>query len=125
MTNEILNTCYLALESQDSLKGIVSFSHIIPVALSLILGFFVFFKSKFSYISKIFLSFVLIISIWLIGDYFAWTSDNYNIVYFTWSFLDYTEILFYILGLYFAILSYRKIDISNLNKLFFLLRLPA
>ncbi|OGI94684.1 hypothetical protein A3A03_00125 [Candidatus Nomurabacteria bacterium RIFCSPLOWO2_01_FULL_40_18] len=110
----IINTCY---ETTSSLRVIANYSHIIPVVLALILGSFVFIKTKFDLLSKIFLAFIITFSIWLIGDVIIWTSNNYYLVYAIWSFLLYIEILFYILGLYFAIVFVRKSDINIIYKM--------
>ncbi|KKQ07702.1 MAG: Histidine kinase-, DNA gyrase B-, and [Parcubacteria group bacterium GW2011_GWB1_36_5] len=126
MIEEILNTCLIALEANPNIKIIVGYSHIIPVVLSLILGIFVFIKTKFSLFSKIFIAFIIVFSLWLIGDVIVWTSNDYHLVYATWSFLDYLEIVFYALGLYFALVFVKKSDISILWKIaLFALTLPA
>lgn len=121
-SNIIINTCY---QTQNSLQTIVRFSHIIPIVLSLTLAFFVFFKAKYNLLSKIFLSFVVMFCTWLIGDHIAWSSLNYFFVYSTWSILDYIEILFYVLGLYFAIVFVKQTGISVITRIgLFLLTIP-
>ncbi len=120
--NTILNSCYLGPE----LLTLARYSHIVSIVLSLALGIFVFVKSKFNHLSKIFLSFVGVFSLWLIGDLIAWASIEYNLIYTTWSFLVYLEILFYMLGLYFVATFAKKADISPWAKLsMFLFTLPA
>ena len=121
--NTIINTCY---ETTNSLRVIANYSHLIPVILSLILGIFIFIKSKFNFFSKIFLAFVATFSLWLLGDWIVWTSNNYNVVYATWSFLLYLEIIFFLLGLYFTIVFVRKSDIPFVFKtILFLLTIPV
>ncbi len=119
----ILNTCY---ETTNSLRAVASYSHIVPVVLSIILGFMVLVKSKFNFFSKVFFAFIFSFSLWLIGDYIVWTSNNYALVYAIWSYLLYIEIIFYALGLYFAVVFVRKSDISTPWKiLLFALTIPA
>ncbi len=125
MTNEIFNTCYLSLVSSENLITIVYYSHLIPVILSLILGIFVLVKSKFNHFSLVFFAFIFTFSIWLISDLLAWTAINYVIVYTTWSFLPFIEIIFYIFGVYFALMVVKKSDITNLTKIPFFLILIA
>lgn len=121
--NTIINTCY---ETTNSLRAIASYSHLVPVILSLILGIFVFAKAKHNQFSKIFLAFVISFSLWLIGDFIIWTSNNYYLVYALWAFLLYMEIVFFTLGLYFAIIFVRKTDISFTAKgILLLLTIPA
>ncbi len=126
MTNEILNTCQIAALASPGIRTIAGYSHIVPIALSLILGTFVLIKAKYNFFSKVFFIFTLIFGIWLIGDIIAWTSNSYSLVYTTWAFLDYVEILFYALGLYFTLVFVNKKDISFIFKcVLLLLTLPA
>ena len=110
----IIKTCD---QSFNTLRVIASYSHIVPVILSLTLGLFVSFKAKFNFFSKVFLVFILTFSMWLIGDAIVWTSENYTLIYTTWSFLLYLEIIFYTLGLYFAVVFIKKSDISSKYKI--------
>src|SRR3989344_4278691 len=122
-SNTIINTCY---ETTNSLRVIANYSHIIPVVLSLILGIFVFVKAKFNLFSKVFLVFIVMFSLWLIGYAIIWTTNNYYLVYAIWSFLVYIEVTFYILGFYFATVFVKKSDISTLWKIaLFVLTIPA
>ncbi len=127
MINEIINTCYvLTHTTQTSVRVIASYSHVIPIVLSLLLAIFVLVKAKFNFFSKIFLSFIVVFSAWLLGDLITWVSNNYYLVYATWSFLDYIEIVFYVLGLYFALVFVKKGDIKTFWKIaIFSLTLPA
>ncbi len=119
--NTTINTCYLDPE----VISLAYYSHLIPIVLSLLLAVLIIFKAKFNLFSKIFLSFVVSFCLWLFGDLVAWTSDSYNLIYAAWAPLVYLEIVFFTLGLYFAIVFERKSDIPNWNKiLLFLLTLP-
>ena len=109
----LLNTCFITTEAS---RSIAYYSHLIPVFFTLSLGLLVFFKAKKSILSKIFLAFATTFSLWLIGDLIVWTSNNYYLIYATWSLLDYTEIVFYLLGLYFVAVLVNQSDLSLLNK---------
>lgn len=126
MQNEIINTCFLASQlTQGSIRTIASYSHVIPVILSLLFALFVLIKARSNFFSRVFFIFIFVFSLWLMGDLIAWTSNNYNLVYTTWSFLVYVEIIFYILGLYFIIVFVKKGDLSIFYKLIlFLISLP-
>ncbi|MFA6258059.1 MAG: ATP-binding protein [Candidatus Paceibacterota bacterium] len=126
-TNTIINTCYvLTHTTQGTVRVLASYSHLIPVVLSLILGIFVLIKSKFNLFSKVFLSFIVAFSLWLIGDLITWNLNNYYLVYASWAPLDFLEITFYILGLYFVLVFNDQKDISIFKKiLLFLLIVPA
>jgi len=123
IVNEIINTCYLTTIAS---RPIAFYSHLIPVILSILLALLVFIKSRRTLASKIFLAFVSTFAFWLICDLILWTSNNYYSIYAIWSFLDYFEIVFYALGLYFAIVFVKKHDISTLSKTgLFILTIPA
>ncbi len=121
MPTEILNTCYI----ESGLKSIVNYSHIIPIVLSLGIVIFVFSRAKNKNFSKIFILFILMFCFWLIGDLITWNSINYNLIYMNWAFLPFLEVVLYILGLYFALISIKKSDVSNIIKtILFILTLP-
>ncbi len=118
----IINTCYATTNTS---RQIAFYSHLIPVIFSLALAILVFVKSKRILLSKIFLAFVSMFSLWLIGDLILWTQNNYFLQYASWAPLDYIEIVFYVLGLYFAISFVKGSTIPKLSKIFlFILTLP-
>lgn len=112
---ETINTCYIL--TMGSIRTIAYYSHLIPVFFALLLSFLVLFKAKKSILSKIFFAFSLSFSLWLVGDLITWTSNNYFLIYATWSLLVYIEILFFALGLYFVVVFVRKSDVGILPKL--------
>lgn len=121
--NNIVNTCELTRGDSGT---IAYYSHLIPVVLSLFLAIFVMAKAKFNLFSKVFFAFILAFSIWLIGDLILWTQNNYFLQYASWAPLVFIEIVFYVLGIYFALLFVKKSDISLPIKIFLiLLTIPA
>jgi signal transduction histidine kinase len=116
--NIIINTCY---ETTKELRVIASYSHIIPIFLSLFLTIFVLIKAKFNLFSKVFSVFILTFSFWLIGDLFLWTNNNYYLIYSFWSPLVFIEIVAYVMGTYFALLFIKKSDINIFYKIILLL----
>jgi signal transduction histidine kinase len=117
----IINAC---LFWGSEVRTIVYYSHIIPIVLSVALGVFIFIKARYNLFSKVFLAFIISFSLWLIFDLIAWNASDYNLIYAAWAILDYLEIVFYVLGLYFALVFVRQIGISKLAKfLLFMLTL--
>ncbi len=106
---DLINTC---LETTANYRTIAYYSHLIPVAIALFLGFFVLIKSKYSLLSKIFLFFTASFSLWLIGDVITWTSNNYNFIVAVWAPLDYINVVFFLLAAYFFIALVREKDIA-------------
>ena len=115
-----INTCIIP--SYASMRTLAYYSHLIPVFIMILLGILVLVKSKKDLFSKVFLSFIVVFSLWLIGDLITWTSGNYYLIYTVWSVLVCLEIIFYILGLYFTMVFNRKADIKIWQKI--LLFLP-
>jgi signal transduction histidine kinase len=111
--NHIVNTCELTRGNSGT---IAYYSHLIPIFLSLVLGLFVFIKARFNLFSKIFLAFVIVFSLWLLGDMVGWTQNDYFLQYAAWSPIDYLETTMYILGLYFIMVFVNKSDISFFKK---------
>lgn len=117
MINSILNTCMAAASLDPSVRVVAAYSHTIPVLFILSLSLLVFIKAKKSLLSKVFMAFSAVFSLWLVGDLIAWTSNNYYLIYAAWSLLVYTEIVFFILGLSFVIMFVRKRDLSMIEKI--------
>lgn len=106
-----LNTCF---ETTRSYHTIASYSHLVPAALGLFLSGYAFFKTNFSKLSIAFLAFTASFSLWLIGDVIIWTSRNYDLVVFFWSWLDFVNIVFFVTGAYFfALLGRERITIAE------------
>ncbi len=110
----VINTC---LATTESSRVIAYYAHLIPVVVGMSLALLIFVKARHSLLSRIFLGFVTCFSVWLIGDLIVWTSNNYNLVYALWAPLDYIEIIFYILGLYFSIVFIKEKQISVFLKI--------
>lgn len=118
----LINTCY---ELTIGTRQIAGYSHIIPVVLSTFLLLLVLIKSKFSLFSKVFFSFIFTSCIWLIGDWILWSQNNYELIYASWAPLVFIELVFYVFGIYFALLFVKRSDITTLTKIpLFLLLLP-
>lgn len=104
-----INTCY---ELTRDVQTIASYTHFVPILISIFLSVYLLVKTKDSLLSQIFFWFVMTVNIWLVSDLVAWTQQNYNIIQFFWSLFDYVNIIFFILGLYFFIVLVQKRDIN-------------
>lgn len=111
-----INTCF---ETTFTSHTIAYYSHLVPIALALFLSVYSLIKAKFSRLSLIFFAFAFSFSLWLVGDLVDWTSSNYFWVYFTWSWLDFVNVVFFVLGAYFFGLLARG-RVSNWEKVVFL-----
>jgi len=111
-----INTCF---ETTNYYHTIAYYSHLVPVALALFLSVYSLFKSKFSRLSVIFFSFCFGFSLWLLGSLICWVSPSYSLVYFFWSWLDFVNVVFFVLGAYFFGLLARG-KVSGWEKIIFL-----
>lgn len=112
--DQLINTCFITTEAS---RKIALYSHLIPVFFTLALGLLVFLKAKRNILSRVFFTFSIVFSLWLIGDLITWTSNNYHFIYASWSTLVLFEVIFYILGLYFITVFAKGSDISWWQKL--------
>jgi len=108
-----LNTCIATTQDYHT---IAYYSHLIPVSIAVLLGLFVFFKSNFSLLSKVFFTFIMGFCLWLIGDVIIWTNSDYHLITALWAPLDYINILFYLCAAYFFSVLIRGGDIPDWQK---------
>jgi signal transduction histidine kinase len=121
---EIINTC---LETTFEVRSLALYSHLLPVIVTLILSSFVLIYSPKNTKKSLFLLFIFLLSLWLIGDLIVWHSNNYYLVAASWSILDFVNILFYLTLLGFFILyiqNREKLPIWFLFSSFFVLIIP-
>lgn len=117
------NTC---IATTDEFHTVAYYSHLIPVSISLLLAFFVLFKSHFSLLSKLFFLFVFGFCLWLLSDVVLWTNSDYHLITALWAPLDFVNVMFYLLAAYFFAVLIRGRDIAHWFKIAFLiLAVPA
>lgn len=115
------NTCIMG----DQIVDLAYYSHIISIFFALFIIFLIFTKGRKNLLVRIFLSFSFVFILWLVGNLFTWVSNNYFLVYTTWSFLVYLEIVFFVLAFYFTSVFVLKRDLFAWQKAFlFLSTLP-
>lgn len=103
-----INSCFTFINFVGASKiSLIYYSHLVPVLFSLTLGFLVFLKNKENILAKIFFFFSVFLSLWLIFDLITWVSSDYFLIYAIWSLMDFVEIIFYLLGFSFSIISFR------------------
>jgi signal transduction histidine kinase len=120
---DIINTC---IETTKDYHSVAYYSHLVPVAIALLLALVVLIKSNYSLLSKTFFVFTISFCTWLVGDVFIWTSSDYDLISAVWAPLDYINILFYVLGAYFFSVFLKGKDVSLWQKILLLaITLPA
>lgn len=103
---EFLNTCF---ETTNEVRQLALYSHLLPIFVSMTLGYFVYRLSNKQAASVLFAVFTILLSAWLVGDLITWHADNYYLVAAFWSSLDFLNILFYLVfACFFVVQALRK-----------------
>jgi signal transduction histidine kinase len=115
-----MNVCVEGLG--EGLRTIALYSHIIPLVITLFLIIYALIQTRGTKLATIFFAFGFAVSIWLLGDLIAWgVLPNYGLVYYFWSWLDFTNITFFALGaLFFGTLARGRVSNLELGALFLL-----
>ncbi len=118
-----INTCYVLT---SDVHPLAYYTHVLPITASLMLSIFLLYRTKGSLLSRVFIYFTLGFVFWLVCDIVTWVIQDYYIVTFFWSLFDYTNIIFFLYGLYFLLVIVRQRDIEPLWKwLGLLVTVPA
>jgi signal transduction histidine kinase len=98
--------------------SLLYYSHIPTAAISLLIGIFVLIKNKYSLISKILLGISFTFSLWCVLDLVVWLlAYNSSLLMLSWSLLGISNVLFFILSLYFVNVFIDKKDITAIKKI--------
>jgi len=114
-------TSFLAFSS-NVFDPFIYYSHLVPLLLSLLIGFFVFIKNPKLLTAKILLGISVLFSLWVFFDLILWATDKPSQTIFFWSLLVLIGPLIYAGSLYFIQTFITNNDISLKNKI--LLTLP-
>lgn len=102
------------------------YSYIPIIILTLLLGIFIFIKSKHSLISKLILSIAVVFSLWVLNILLQWTAIHVSVVHFSWELLGIIEISIFLFSVYFFQSFIQQRDISLKTKIILiLLALPV
>lgn len=109
----------MAQAKELPVRMLAIYSHLLSATIAVFLGFYAFRATKRSKLSIIFLFFTLAVAVWLLGDVLLWTFPGYNLVAFIWSWVDFVDVVFFILAAYFFITLARG-AVPNAQKLLLL-----
>jgi len=107
---------YFIFSSQ--VPPLLYYSHLPAILISLLLGFFVYFKNRRLLLSKILLAISIVFASWTFLSLITWTNNDSQIIMFVWSFFGILYALLCIFSLYFVHVFINKKDISFRLKLF-------
>ncbi len=92
--------------------SLLFYSYIPIIVASLFLGFFVFFKNKYSVQSRLLLGISVSSSFWIINIIFQWIAVYASVVYYSAQLTIIFEVLIFLLSIYFVEVFLNKKDIS-------------
>ena len=120
-----VESCYAYIK--DAPFGLIYYSHIPTGIAALAIGLFVFYSNRKFLLNKLLFLFSLTFFFWSFADLVTWTY-SYNSVYtmFAWSLLGVTNVLLFVVSLYFTYVFLDRRDVTSSLKLIFgALLLPA
>lgn len=115
-------TSPLILFSENVFSPLIYYSHLTPVLVSLIFGFFIYFANRKSLLNKVLLFITLTLSAWLLLDLVLWATDSLRTVVYTWALVNMIEPIIYAGFVYFTLVFMSGNDVSWKTKL--LIALP-
>lgn len=101
----------------DIAPQLLYYSHLPAVIISLLLGFFVYFKNKGSLSAKLLLLVSILFSIWAIFDIIAWVHIDSRVIMFFWALMNLIEPLIFASILYFSYVFIKGKDSSIIWKI--------
>ena len=109
----------------EQTSSLVYYSHLSSIAISLLIGFFVFYKNRNSLLSRLLFLITIVFSVWTLLSLITWTNNNSDIIIFDWSLDGLVYSVLCILVLYFFYVFVDKKDISFQKKIIlFILLFP-
>ncbi len=97
----------------------IYYSHIVPLATSLLIGYFIFFKNSRLLINQILFLLTNLFALWVFFDLILWATDNPQFTIFFWSLVNLIEPFIYAASLYFVQVFISGKDTSIKSKLAF------
>ena len=109
----------------DGVFPLVYYSHLTSIIVSLLIGFFVYFKNRRLLLAKLLFWIAITFSIWTVLSLITWTNNSSGIIMLDWSMDGIVYLLLCILVIYFFYVFIENKDISfNKKILFGLILLP-
>lgn len=128
MIEELIAACEwgtspLVFFSENVFSPLIYYSHLTPVLVSLIFGFYIYFANRKSLLNRVLLFITLTLSVWLLLDLILWATDSLRMVVFAWSLVNMVEPIIYAGFVYFTLVFITGKDVSWKTKLLLVLPL--
>ncbi len=101
--------------------SLIYYSHLSGILVALLIGLFMYFKSRNSLIGKVLLWMSVIFSFHVFSSLVQWTGNSSDIIFFMWSLFIITYVLICLAVLYLFYVFVDKKDVSLSHKIIFLL----
>jgi len=119
------DTARYTIFSRNVFENLIYYSHFFSAIPALIIGLFVFLKSKKILVARILFVNTLLFSVWIYFDLILWATEKPAYTMFFWSIIILVEVLVYVTSYYLVRLFVDNKDISILSKfLIFFVILP-
>ena len=111
------DTARFLIFSNNVYDSLIYYSHLVPLILSLVIGFFVFIKGRNELINKVLFFLTVVFSVWVYFDLILWATEKHEYSMFFWSIMAPLELLIYVSAFYLMYLFIFKKDPSIWKKL--------
>jgi len=95
--------------SDNVFGNLIYYSHLLPLIVSLLFAFFIFFKNPKLLASRWFLITTILLSIWLFFDLILWATEKPSFTMFFWSIVNMVEEFYFL----YMLLLMTRICLSN------------
>lgn len=112
------DTTNFLVVSENVFDPFIYYSHIVPLIISLTIGFFILYKKPELLVTRILFSITSLFSLWVFFDLILWATDRPDYTIFFWSLLVLIEPLIYAGALYFIQVFITGQDTSVRSKIF-------
>jgi signal transduction histidine kinase len=109
--------------SDNVFDPLIYYSHIVPLIISLTIGFFVLYKNPKMLLPRILFVMTTLFSFWVFFDLILWATDKPDLTIFFWSIINLIEPFIYASCLYFFQVFIANKDTSLKNKIIILIPL--
>jgi signal transduction histidine kinase len=103
--------------SENVFDPFIYYSHMVPLVVSLTIGFFVLYKDPRQLLAKILFSIIGLFSIWVFFDLILWATDRPDYTIFFWSIVNLVEPFIFAFSLYFIQVFISGKDTALKNKI--------
>ncbi len=111
------DTTNFLIVSENVFDPLIYYSHIVPIVVSLTVGFFVLYKNPKLLHTRILFTITLLFSLWAFFDLILWATDRPDYTIFFWSIVNLIEPFIYASGLYFVQVFIHNRDTSLPSKI--------